>query len=44
MGTREIRIPADAGIAGSSFRNGEASLVEDAYDEIWARYLAQTGA
>jgi len=31
MGTREIRIPADAGIAGSSFRNGEASLVEDAY-------------
>jgi adenylate cyclase len=31
MGTREIRIPADAGIAGAAFRDGEASLVGDAY-------------
>ncbi|MDB5479889.1 MAG: cyaB 2 [Caulobacteraceae bacterium] len=31
LGTREIRIAADAGIAGASFRDGEACLVEDAY-------------
>jgi adenylate cyclase len=31
LGTREIRIPAGAGIAGASFQDGEASLVEDAY-------------
>jgi adenylate cyclase len=31
LGTREIRIPADAGIAGASFQKGEASLVNDAY-------------
>ena len=33
LGTREIRIPAGAGIAGASFRDGEASLVNDAYGD-----------
>jgi adenylate cyclase len=33
MGTREIRIPADAGIAGASFTDGKVSVVNDAYGD-----------
>ena len=33
METREILVPADAGIAGASFQAGEASVVNDAYDD-----------
>jgi adenylate cyclase len=33
LGTREIRVPAAAGIAGASFQGGEASLVDDAYSD-----------
>ena len=31
METREIRLPAASGLAGDSFRSGEASIVNDAY-------------
>ena len=31
METREIRLPASSGLAGDSFRTGEATIVNDAY-------------
>jgi adenylate cyclase len=43
LGTREIRIPAGAGIAGASFQKGEASLVNDAYaDPSFNRAIDET--